>query len=53
MMPGRAVKPGPDAVRPFTALSAAERSRNKRFWKIIDDAVGRGEKEGYVDLADL
>ena len=28
-------------------------SLNKRFWKIIDDAITLGEKEGYVDLADL
>lgn len=28
-------------------------SQNKRFWKMIDDAIARGQKEGYVDLADL
>ncbi len=59
LMPKRAVKLGPDAVRQFKALGAAERaealalSQNKRFWKLIDDAIARGKKEGFVDLADL
>ncbi|MGA8570091.1 MAG: type II toxin-antitoxin system Phd/YefM family antitoxin [Candidatus Binataceae bacterium] len=36
-----------------TDLEALALSQNKRFWKIIDDAIERGKKEGYVDLADL
>jgi hypothetical protein len=36
-----------------TDLEALALSQNKRCWKIIDDAIGRGKKEGYVDLADL
>jgi hypothetical protein len=36
-----------------TDLEALALSQNKRFWKIIDDAIGRGKKEGYVDLTDL
>jgi len=36
-----------------TDLEALALSQNTRFWKIIDDAIGRGKKEGYVDLADL
>jgi antitoxin (DNA-binding transcriptional repressor) of toxin-antitoxin stability system len=120
-MPNQAVKLGPDAVRQFKALSAADRSRlraaihaplgegdfmkienmrevktrfsryvkelpksgsvlntkngrpcaalvpvaedtdlealalpqNKRFWRLIDDAIERGKKAGFVDLADL
>lgn len=36
-----------------TDLEALALSQNKRFWKMIDDAVARGEKEGYVDLEDL
>jgi len=36
-----------------TDLEVLALSQNKRFWKIIDDAIARGEKEGYVDLAEL
>ena len=36
-----------------TDLETLALSQNKRFWKIIDDAVARGKKEGYVDLEDL
>jgi prevent-host-death family protein len=36
-----------------TDLEALALSQNKRFWKIVDDAIARGEKAGYVDLADL
>ena len=36
-----------------TDLEALALSQNKRFWKLIDDAIARGEKEGFVDLADL
>jgi hypothetical protein len=36
-----------------TDLEVLALSQNKRFWKIIDDAIERGKKEGYVDLADL
>ena len=24
-----------------------------RFWEIIDDAIARGKKQGFVDLKDL
>jgi len=41
------------AVTEDTDLEALALSQNKRFWKIIDDAIERGKKEGYVDLADL
>jgi serine/threonine protein kinase HipA of HipAB toxin-antitoxin module len=34
-------------------LEALALSQNKRFWKIIDDAIERGKKEGFVDLEDL
>jgi prevent-host-death family protein len=36
-----------------TDLEALALSRNKRFWKLIDEAIARGKKEGLVDLADL
>jgi prevent-host-death family protein len=36
-----------------TDLEALALSQNKRFWKIIDDAIARGNREGFVDLADL
>jgi len=36
-----------------TDLEALVLSLNKRFWKLIDDAIARGEKDGYIDLADL
>jgi len=55
----RSVKLGPDAVRQFKGLNGPERSealalsQNKRLWKVIDDAIARGKKEGFVDLADL
>ncbi len=41
------------AVTEDTDLEALALSQNKRFWKLIDDAVARGKKEGFVDLADL
>ena len=34
-----------------TDLEVLALSQNKRFWKIIDDAIACGEEEGYVDLA--
>jgi SOS response regulatory protein OraA/RecX len=34
-------------------LEALALSQNKCFWKVIDEAIARGEKEGYVDLTDL
>ena len=43
-------------LRPITEdtdLEALALSQNKRFWKLIDDAIARGEKEGFVDLTDL
>jgi len=36
-----------------TDLEALALSRNKRFWKLIDEAIARGKKEGLVDLADV
>ena len=36
-----------------TDLEALALSQNKRFWKIIDDAIARAKKEGFVDLEDL
>jgi antitoxin (DNA-binding transcriptional repressor) of toxin-antitoxin stability system len=36
-----------------TDLEALALSQNKRFWNLIDRAIRRGEKEGYVVLEDL
>jgi prevent-host-death family protein len=36
-----------------TDLEVLALSQNKRFWKLIDDAIARGEKEGFVDLTHL
>jgi prevent-host-death family protein len=36
-----------------TDLEVLALSRSKRFWKLIDDAIARGKKEGFVDLTDL
>jgi prevent-host-death family protein len=36
-----------------TDLEALALSQNKRFWKLIDQAIERGEKEGFVDLENL
>ena len=36
-----------------TDLEVLALSQNKRFWKIIDDAVAHGKKKGFVDLTDL
>ena len=36
-----------------TDLEALALSQNKGFWKLIDQAIVRGEKEGFVDLEDL
>jgi len=36
-----------------TDLEVLALSLNKRFWKIIDDAIARGKQDGYVDLAEL
>jgi prevent-host-death family protein len=36
-----------------TDLEALALSQNKRFWRLIDEAIERGKKEGFVDLADL
>ena len=38
--------------RETAKLVKAARVRS-RFWKIIDGAIARGKKEGFVDLADL
>ena len=39
--------------REQTDLEAFSLSQNKRFWRLIDEAIERGRREGYVDLADL
>ena len=36
-----------------THLEALALSQNKRFWKLIDQVIERGKKEGLVDLMDL
>jgi prevent-host-death family protein len=36
-----------------TDLEVLALSQNKRFWKLIDDAIDRGKDEGFVDLDDL
>ena len=36
-----------------TDLEALALSQNKRFWKVIDDAIARGKKDGFVDLSEL
>jgi prevent-host-death family protein len=36
-----------------TDLEALALSQNKRFWKLMDQAIESGKKEGYVDLEDL
>ncbi len=36
-----------------TDLEALALSQNKRFWKLIDEAIERGKKEGFADLEDL
>jgi antitoxin (DNA-binding transcriptional repressor) of toxin-antitoxin stability system len=36
-----------------TDLEILMLSQNKRFWKIIDAAIERSKKEGFVDLEDL
>ena len=43
------------ALMPITEtdLEVLALSQNKRFWKIIDAAIARGEAEGLTDLADL
>jgi len=34
-----------------TDLEALALSQNKHFWKLIDDAIARGKKEGFVEPA--
>jgi len=36
-----------------TDLETLMLSQNKRFWKIIDQAIERSKKEGFVDLEEL
>jgi prevent-host-death family protein len=36
-----------------TDLEALALSQNKRFWSLIDNAIARGKKEGFIDLEDL
>ncbi len=36
-----------------TDLEAPALARNKRFWKLTDEAIAHGKKEGFVDLSDL
>lgn len=40
-------------VNDDTDLEALALSQNKRFWNLIDSAIERGKKQGYVDLEDL
>jgi prevent-host-death family protein len=40
-------------VNEDTDLEALALFQNKRFWMLIDEAIERGEKEGYVDLKDV
>jgi prevent-host-death family protein len=41
------------AVTEDTDLEVLALCQNKRFWKLIDDAIVAGKKEGFVDLAEL
>jgi prevent-host-death family protein len=41
------------AVTEDTDLEALALSQNKRFWRLIDEAIERGSREGYIDLAEL
>jgi len=43
---------GTRELREQTDLEALALSQNKRFWKIIDEAIPRGKKEGFVGLED-
>jgi antitoxin (DNA-binding transcriptional repressor) of toxin-antitoxin stability system len=36
-----------------TDLEALALSQNKRFWRLTDEAIERGKKEGLVALEDL
>ena len=36
-----------------TDLEILALSQSKRFWKVIDEAIERGKKEGLIDLKDL
>jgi prevent-host-death family protein len=36
-----------------TDLEALALSQNKRFWRLMDEAIERGKKEGFVDLEHL
>jgi prevent-host-death family protein len=36
-----------------TDLEVLALSQNKRFWKIVDAAIARGNAEGFTDLDDL
>ena len=36
-----------------TDLEALALAQNKRFWKLIDAAIARGDTEGFTDLEDL
>jgi prevent-host-death family protein len=36
-----------------TDLEALALARSKRFWKLIDAAIARGDTEGFTDLEDL
>jgi len=36
-----------------TDLEALALSQNKRFWKLIDTAIEKGKKQGYIDLEEL
>jgi hypothetical protein len=36
-----------------TDLETLALSRNKRFWRMLDTAYERAEREGWIDLKDL
>jgi antitoxin (DNA-binding transcriptional repressor) of toxin-antitoxin stability system len=36
-----------------TDLEVLALSRSRRFWRLIDDAIERGSKEGWTDLERL
>ena len=41
------------AVTEDTDLEALALSQNKRFWNLVDNAIERGNKEGFTDLEEL
>ena len=39
-------------VTEYTDLEALALSQNKRLWNLIDNAIARGKKEGFIGLDD-